>query len=150
MSLKEKSERRFDPWKGYLRLQKVKLKFSYDLYTAWQDAESRILKKLNQGKFFKLKDRLWIHVFRMQVQKINGRNNQKEKLFFRSEKSKVKKQIDKLKKRYRKKWMDQDSLNWNKAIIVAKWKFYDRYEKNWDEACNVLVRKMNRRMERVF
>ncbi|RHX83392.1 hypothetical protein [Leptospira stimsonii] len=73
LSLREKSRRTNDPWKGYLRLQKIKLKFSYDLYTAWQESESRILKKMNQGNFVKIKDGLWLHAAQMQAQRLNGR-----------------------------------------------------------------------------
>ncbi|WP_147456697.1 hypothetical protein [Leptospira stimsonii] len=148
LSSKEKSERNVDPWKGYLRIQKIKLKFCYDLYTAWQETESRILKKMNQGKFIKIKDALWIHTSRMQVQKLKGRCSREPK--FKIEKYKITKQIDRLRKRYRRKSMDQDLLNWNKAIIVAKWKFCDRYEKNWGEACDVLVQKVNRRLKRII
>ncbi|MCG6192292.1 hypothetical protein LFX25_03435 [Leptospira sp. FAT2] len=146
--LKEKSERNVDPWKGYLRLQKVKLKFSYDIYTAWQETESRILKKMNQGKFIKIKDGLWIHASRMQVQKLKGRRNQNQEPNFKVEKYKIAKQLDRLRKRYLRKPGNQDLLNWNKVMIIARSKFPDRYQKSWDEACDVSVRKMNRKVAR--
>ncbi|PJZ57470.1 hypothetical protein [Leptospira barantonii] len=148
VSLKERVVSDVDPWKGYLRLQKTKLKFSYDLYTSWQETEIRLLNKMNQRSFIKHKGGLWVHASRMQVQKINGRKSQREISSFKSEKYRIKKQIDKLKNLYRRKPLDQDALNWSKALISSKVKFNHRYNKNWGEACDVLVSKMNRRIER--
>ncbi|PJZ27722.1 hypothetical protein CH378_21620 [Leptospira kmetyi] len=146
LSLKEEKRMSVDPWKGYLRLQKVKLKFRYDLYTAWQETEDRILNKMNQRRFVKLKGELWIHVSRMQAQKLNGRKNRICSLSCKSEQYNIKKQNDKLKRCYRKNRIDPDFLDWTKALISSKLKFNHRYSKNWDESCSVIVSKVNRRI----
>lgn len=133
-------------WNGYLRLQKIKLKNMYDLYTFWQMTEVRNLEKLNNRKCFKRKDGHWILASKMQVQKLNRRKELTNVKIAKSKGYHIKLQLQKLRNSYRRFQNNKESTEWNKTFIVTLRKFDDRKEKDWSIACRIIVNKMNRHL----
>ncbi|PJZ60791.1 hypothetical protein [Leptospira adleri] len=134
-----------DLWKMLLPFQSKKLKKYYDLLSAWQATEYRILEKMNLRDFPKSVSSIWWVASKRQIQKLARRIDRSEIPVYNPEKY-LKRQRQKLKLLYTRISFNSEEEGWNKAAIAGVQKIKNRYGKEWEEAIRVQVNKLERRI----
>ncbi|TGK26084.1 hypothetical protein [Leptospira stimsonii] len=133
-----------DLWKMLIPFQTKKLKKYYDLLSAWQATEYRILEKINLRDFPKAINSIWWVASKRQVQKLGRRIERYEVPVYKPGRY-LKIQRQKLKLLYTRSPFNSEEEGWNKAEIAGVQKVKNRYGKEWEEAIRVQVNKFGRR-----